>query len=247
MRRKPLDVDQRAAARRLRCTCWPPTSSQRGVAASSGTSRTPAALFGALRAGATMPVIAGGPYAYEQRLLLDASLERADSRSSRQNATGTRTSLVLLTRGAAHAAPRVGLRSLLRVASAPADLAAARRAILDARGAVQRDRPHHRRRARARSAARRVLGIRVDDVHISKLEMRREILLEGCAPRLRSRPGRARHRPGRAIDEACTPATDHHRRPAALFGRLLLVIFAVSGLLTLLVHRFMPRTVRPVS
>ena len=137
----------------------------------------PAALFGALRAGATMPVIAGGPYEYDDRRLLDASLSEPIPVITAETDRHTHA-LVLLTRGASmrpyvsafdryfvsprlrKVSPRLAEQYLARAAPYTEVV----RTIDGGAGPL---------------GLTRVLGIRVDDLHISKLEKRRDILLLG--------------------------------------------------------------------
>jgi predicted patatin/cPLA2 family phospholipase len=138
-----------------------------------------AALFAALRAGATMPVIAGSPFLHEGRRYLDASLSEPIPLPTAE-ARGHTHILVLLTRGGDmrpepsafdryFVAPR-----LRRVSPALAESYLARaepyaaliRAIDAGRGPLGRA---------------SVTGLRVDGLRISKLERRYEVLKDGAS------------------------------------------------------------------
>jgi predicted patatin/cPLA2 family phospholipase len=155
------------------------------------------ALLAALRAGATMPVIAGGPFEYAARQLLDASLTEPIPIASAELDKHTHA-LVLLTRGAAmrprvsafdryfvsprlrKISPQLAERYLTRAAPYSEII----RVIDGGTGPLGHT---------------RVFGIRVDDVHISKLETRRDILLDGAR--------RGYH----AVQTILAPPRTHHR------------------------------------
>jgi predicted patatin/cPLA2 family phospholipase len=138
-----------------------------------------ASLFGALRAGATMPVIAGDPFRYDGNLFLDASLTQPVPVKAAEEDGHTHV-LALLTRG--HSIrPRVSAFDryfvyprLRRISRHLAEAYLARatpysevmRAIEAGTGPLGRA---------------QVLGIRVDDIHISKLERRSEVLRDGAS------------------------------------------------------------------
>jgi predicted patatin/cPLA2 family phospholipase len=140
--------------------------------------QSPAALFSALRAGATMPVIAGGPRDIEGRRLLDASLSEPIPVTTAEIHGHTHI-VVLLTRGGAmrpqpsafdryFVAPR--LRRLSpslahRYLTRAIPYADVMRAIEGGSGPLGRS---------------EVLGIRVADFPISKLECRADILRAGA-------------------------------------------------------------------
>ncbi len=95
-RRKPLAVD-RVLAHPTPLSVVA-TDVEREAAVTLNGFRTPADLFGALRASATMPIVAGGPHVYGGRRYLDASLsEPIPARAA--EADGYTHVLVLLTRG----------------------------------------------------------------------------------------------------------------------------------------------------
>jgi predicted patatin/cPLA2 family phospholipase len=96
MRRKPLAVDRVLAHPTALSVIA--TDVEREAAVTLNGFRTPADLFGALRASATMPIVAGGPHVYDGRRYLDASLsEPIPARAA--EADGHTHVLVLLTRG----------------------------------------------------------------------------------------------------------------------------------------------------
>lgn len=139
---------------------------------------TAARLFGALRAGATMPVVAGGPFEYEGRRLLDASLSEPIPLPTAESGGHTHV-IALLTRGGAmtdrpsafdryfvgprlrRISPDLALRYLAR--SGPYS------AVVDAIDA-----------GTGLSGRATVLGVRVDDLHVSKLETRRDVLFQAA-------------------------------------------------------------------
>jgi predicted patatin/cPLA2 family phospholipase len=131
-------------------------------------------LFHAMRAGATMPIIAGGPYFYDDRLCLDASLSEPIPVPTAESAGHTHV-VVLLTRSGAmrprpsgldryFVGPRLrrlspGLAARYLGRSVPyAELLAA----IDTGWGPQR-----------RAA---VLPVRVDGLHVSRLECRQHVL-----------------------------------------------------------------------
>jgi predicted patatin/cPLA2 family phospholipase len=135
-------------------------------------------LFGALRAGATMPVVAGGPFVYNGRRLFDASLSEPIPLPTAELHGHTHI-VVLLTRSGAmneHASafdryfvgprlrrisPELATRYLTR--SGPYTT------IVDAIDA-----------GTGLSGRASVLGIRVHDLRVSKLERRREVLAQAA-------------------------------------------------------------------
>jgi len=135
-------------------------------------------LFEALRAGATMPVVAGAPQEIDGRRYLDASLSQPIPLHSAEQDGHTHV-LVLMTRSGAMAARpsafdryfvgprlrRVSPALALRYLDRAGPYSALVRAIEDGSGILGRA---------------QVTGIRVDDLHISKLERRREVLLAGA-------------------------------------------------------------------
>ena len=124
--RKPLDTGRVLAARSPLTVMATDIGTTRAVALRGFTSGPE--LITALRAGATMPVIAGPPVTYGGRLYLDASLTRADSGTDRRG-------------GREHAHPGLAdapdgrpaalerARSLVRDAAIAAAVAGARRAV----------------------------------------------------------------------------------------------------------------------
>jgi predicted patatin/cPLA2 family phospholipase len=136
-------------------------------------------LFSALRAGATMPVVAGAPFLHEGRRYLDASLSEPIPLPTAESHGHTHV-LVLLTRGADmrpepsafdryFVAPRLRrvspalAESYLKRAEPYAELI---RAIDAGRGLLGRA---------------VVAGLRVDGLRISKLERRPDVLKDGAA------------------------------------------------------------------
>ncbi len=135
-------------------------------------------LLDALRAGATMPIVAGGPFHHDGRLFLDASLSEPIPLPTAE-AGGHTHVLVLLTRsGAMHERPSafdryfVGPR-LRRISPALADAY-----LLRAEPYSAMLRAIDGRRGVAGTAE--VLGIRVDGLHVSKLERRPDVLFEAA-------------------------------------------------------------------
>lgn len=135
-------------------------------------------LLDSLRAGATMPIVAGGPFLHEGRHFLDASLSEPIPLPTAE-AGGHTHVVVLLTRsGAMHERPSafdryfVGPR-LRRISPALADTYLTRaepysallRAIEGGRGVT---------------GTAEVLGVRVDGLHVSKLERRPAVLFEAA-------------------------------------------------------------------
>jgi predicted patatin/cPLA2 family phospholipase len=135
-------------------------------------------LFAALRAGATMPVIAGGPHEYDGRRYLDASLSEPIPLPTAE-AQGHTHVVVLLTRTGGmrpdvsafdryfvgprlrRVSPELATRYLNRAGPYSQLI----RAIDEGLGPLRRA---------------HVLGVRVEGLHISKLERRREILELGA-------------------------------------------------------------------
>lgn len=135
---------------------------------------SPDYLFDALRAGATMPVVAGGPVTYAGRRLLDASLSEPIPLPTAE-AGGHTHIVVLLTRaGSMHARPSAFDRFFVgpRLHRISPDLA--RRyltrsgpysAVIDAIDS-----------GGGLTGQASVLGVRVAGLHVSKLECRRDVL-----------------------------------------------------------------------
>jgi predicted patatin/cPLA2 family phospholipase len=175
-RRKPLAVD-RVLAHPTPLSVIATDVEREGATSLAGF-RAPADLFGALRASATMPIVAGGPHVYGGRRYLDASLsEPIPARAA--EADGHTHVLVLLTRGAGmrphpsafdryfvaprlrRISPRLATHYLSRAAPY-ADLV---RVLDSGRGPL---------------GQARVTAIRVPDWPIHKLERRRSILEAGA-------------------------------------------------------------------
>jgi predicted patatin/cPLA2 family phospholipase len=171
-RSKPLDVDrvlQSSVPLRVLAT-----DVARESSCVLGGFRSAAALFGALRAGATMPVLAGGPFTYGARLFLDASLSEPIPVSTAERDHHTHV-LVLLTRGMAmrpkpsafdryYVGPRLrrvspGLAARYLARAAP--YTELMRCIDAGTGPLGKA---------------RVLGIRAPGVSVSKLERRGDVL-----------------------------------------------------------------------
>ncbi len=137
-----------------------------------------ASLFAALRAGATMPVVAGGPLRHEGGRYLDASLSEPIPVPTAE-AHGHTHALVLLTRsGEMHPRPSAFDRyfvapRLRRISPALADRY------------LTRAEPYARL-IRAIDAGTgpggtmAVTGLRVDGLHVGKLECRRDVLLDAA-------------------------------------------------------------------
>jgi len=137
-----------------------------------------AALLGALRAGATMPVVAGGPYAHEGHNYLDASLSEPIPIVTAE-ADGHTHVLALLTRSRDmrphpsafdryYVAPRLG-----RVSP---ELAAR----YLTRAAPYAELVQHIDRGTGPLGRARVTAIRADGCRISRLERRRPVLEDGA-------------------------------------------------------------------
>jgi predicted patatin/cPLA2 family phospholipase len=135
-------------------------------------------LFAALRAGATMPVVAGGPFDYDGRRLLDASLSEPIPLPTAE-AHGHTHIVILLTRsGAMNGRPSafdryfVGPR-LRRISPELASRYLSRSGpystLIDAIDA-----------GTGISGRVSVLGIRVNGLDVSKLETRREVLAQAA-------------------------------------------------------------------
>jgi len=136
------------------------------------------ALVGALRASATMPVVAGGPFRYRDGLYLDASLSEPIPVPAAESAGHTHV-LALLTRGPAMR-PRVSAFDryfvVPRLRRLSPELAARY---------LERARPYSELletidRGTGPAGRCRVHAIRVDDLHISKLERDAALLREGA-------------------------------------------------------------------
>ena len=111
-RRKRLD-SARARRRRRRWPCWPPNVDTRARRSVLGPFADARALMGALRAGATMPVVAGAPFPLRRPALSGRVAERADSGADGRGARATRTCW-RCSPAAAPCGPAVRIRSLLR-------------------------------------------------------------------------------------------------------------------------------------
>lgn len=139
---------------------------------------TPERLFGALRAGATMPVIAGGPFEYGGRRLLDASLSEPIPLPTAESNGHTHIVALLTRSGSMNAQPSafdryfVGPR-LRRISPELATRYLARSGpystIIEAIDS-----------GRGLSSAATVLGIRVNGLRVSKLERRRDVLTDAA-------------------------------------------------------------------
>jgi len=176
VRRKRLEVDRVLAAASPLTVMATDVESRLAVPLQGFASASH--LLGAMRAGATMPIVAGGPYLHDGRRYLDASLSEPIPVPTAE-ADGHTHIVVLLTRGGTmHARPSafdryfVGPR-LRRVSPDLADRYLARAgpystllATIEAgRGPLGRA---------------SVTAIRVTDLHISKLERRRDVLERGA-------------------------------------------------------------------
>lgn len=135
-------------------------------------------LFGALRAGATMPVIAGGPFEYSGRRLLDASLSEPIPLRTAESQGHTHIIALLTRSGSMHSQPsafdryfvgprlrRISPELATRYLSRSGPYSAVIQAIDSGRGL---------------SGRATVQGIRVNDLRISKLERRREVLAQAA-------------------------------------------------------------------
>jgi predicted patatin/cPLA2 family phospholipase len=135
-------------------------------------------LFGALRAGATMPVIAGDPFAYDGDLFLDASLTQPiPVRAAEQD--GHTHVLVLLTRGYS-VRPRVSAFDRYFVYPRLRRISPHLAEAYLARAAPYSETMRAIEAGTGPLGHTQVLGIRVDDIHISKLERRSEVLRDGA-------------------------------------------------------------------
>jgi predicted patatin/cPLA2 family phospholipase len=176
VRRKPLDVARALASASPLSVLATDVDTRRAHAFGGFTDERH--FFSALRAGATMPIIAGEPFLHEGRRYLDASLSEPIPVATAEAAGHTHV-LVLLTRGAGMRPQPSGFDRyfvgprLRRLSPALAHqyltraepYAALTRMIESGRGPQQRA---------------EVLGLRVDDLRISKLERRREVLTHGA-------------------------------------------------------------------
>jgi predicted patatin/cPLA2 family phospholipase len=138
----------------------------------------PARLFGALRASATMPVIAGAPHVFEGRRYLDAALTEPIAVPTAERDGHTHVVALLTRDGGMRSRPSafdryfVGPR-LRRLSPGLADrylsraepYAALMRLIAAGTGPLDRA---------------RVIGVSVPDLHISKLERRPAVLRQGA-------------------------------------------------------------------
>jgi predicted patatin/cPLA2 family phospholipase len=176
LRRKPLDtravLDARSPLAVLATDVDAESASALGAFAS------PDGLMRALRAGATMPVIAGGPHEFDGRRFLDASLSEPIPVPSAENAGHTHL-LALLTRGAGmrprpSAFDRYYVGPRLRRLSATLAARYLTRAIPYAELSRQID------AGRGPRGLACVQAIRVADFPIGRLERRGEVLVEGA-------------------------------------------------------------------
>jgi predicted patatin/cPLA2 family phospholipase len=177
VRRKPLDIDRvLASPAPLAVLATDVATETRVVLRGFPDSRR---LLGAMRAGATMPVIAGGPFAYGGRTYLDASLSEPVPVAAAEE-DGYTEVVALLTRGGAmrlhpssfdryfvgpqlrRISPGLAARYLNR-ARPYAALAAAIDSGVGPRGRA------------------RVLGIRAGGARISKLERGADVLRDAAA------------------------------------------------------------------
>jgi predicted patatin/cPLA2 family phospholipase len=176
VRRKPLDIA------RLLGSPTPLTVLATDVAREASTSFSSftgaADLFGALRAGATMPIVAGGPYAYSARLFLDASLSEPIPVQTAELDAHTHV-LVLLTRGEPMR-PRVSAFDRYFVGPRLHRVSPTLAARYLGRAVPYRDVMRAIDAGLGPLGRARVLGIRADDISISKLERRREVLEAGA-------------------------------------------------------------------
>jgi predicted patatin/cPLA2 family phospholipase len=175
-RRKPLDVGRVIESTTPLSVLATDVDSRASVAFRDfGTAEQ---LFAALRAGATMPVVAGGPFDYDGRRLLDASLSEPIPLPTAE-AHGHTHIVILLTRsGAMNGRPSafdryfVGPR-LRRISPELASRYLSRSGpystLIDAIDA-----------GTGISGLASVLGIRVDGLDVSKLETRREVLAQAA-------------------------------------------------------------------
>lgn len=136
-------------------------------------------LMGGLRASATMPVIAGHPHEFGGRRYLDASISEPVPVPTAERRGHTHV-LALLTRGRgmrpqASAFDRYFVGPRLRRMSA--ELAT----LYLARGGPYSELARHIDAGAGPLGQAQVLGVRVTDLHISKLERRREVLEAGAA------------------------------------------------------------------
>ena len=136
------------------------------------------ALFGALRSGATMPVVAGGPYAYATRRFLDASLSEPIPVPTAE-ADGHTHVVALLTRTGgmrptASAFDRYFVAPRLRRLSASLAAKYLNRAVPYAELMRLID------AGRGPLGRASVLAVRVDNLRISKLERRSDVLELGA-------------------------------------------------------------------
>ena len=135
-------------------------------------------LLSALRAGATMPIIAGGPHAFDGRRYLDASLSEPIPVASAEDDGHTHV-LALLTRGAGmrprpSALDRLFVGPRLKRVSPALATRYLRRAIPYA------ELNRHIDAGTGPRGQARVRAIRVSDFPISRLERRRAVLVEGA-------------------------------------------------------------------
>lgn len=131
-------------------------------------------LFAALRAGATMPVVAGGPFNHDGRRLFDASLSEPIPLATAESHGHTHVVVLLTRSGAMNTRPSafdryfVGPR-LHRISPELASRYLARSGpystVIDAIEA-----------GTGLSGRASVLGVRVDGLRVSKLERRRDVL-----------------------------------------------------------------------
>jgi predicted patatin/cPLA2 family phospholipase len=171
-RRKRLDFERVLMSRTPLAVLATDVATQRAVAFRNFTDRTQ--LFGAMRAGATMPIVAGGPFQHEGRLLLDASLTEPIPLPTAESGGHTHIVVLLTRSGLMRPKPSafdryfVGPR-LRRISPA---LAASY---------LTRSRPYSTLiraidAGRGLSGTAQVMGIRVPGLHVGKLERRRDVL-----------------------------------------------------------------------
>ena len=135
-------------------------------------------LFGALRAGATMPVIAGGPYEYRGRRLLDASLSEPIPLPTAELNGHTHIVALMTRSGSMNSQPsafdryfvgprlrRISPELATRYLTRAGPYSTIIQAIDSGRGL---------------SGAASVLGIRVNGLGVSRLERRRDVLTEAA-------------------------------------------------------------------
>lgn len=135
-------------------------------------------LFGALRAGATMPVVAGDPYPYADRLLLDASLSEPIPVATAERHGHTHV-LALLTRGG-RMRPKVSAFDRYFVAPRLRRVSPQLAANYLTRARPYADVVRAIDAGTGPGGRAQVVAIRAGDYHVSKLERRRDVLVEGA-------------------------------------------------------------------